>query len=419
MSNELSRTPSGDRIHIGFFGLRNAGKSSLVNAVAGQALSIVSDIKGTTTDPVKKAMELLPLGPVLLIDTPGLDDEGELGALRVERAMDALEQCDAAVLVVDGAIGFQRRDRDFLERLKRENLPYFIAYTKSDLFSASPGAPDDVCNTCNTLYVSARSGQGIEELKKRLALLCQKEESGRRIVGDLLQAGDLAVLVTPIDASAPKGRLILPQVQTIRDILDSRAACLVTQTEQLPGLLKNLSKPPKLVITDSQDFHQVKNIIPEELPLTSFSILMARYKGILETCAAGASRLSDLRDGDAVLISEGCTHHRQCQDIGTVKLPAWIRNFTGIKNPRFQFTSGGEFPRDLSPYALVIHCGACMLGEREARSRLRRAREQNISFTNYGVAIAYMNGILERSLRPLGMKIKNKSERWESETGEI
>ena len=403
MGNELSRTPSGDRTHIGFFGLRNAGKSSLVNAVAGQTLSIVSDVKGTTTDPVKKAMELLPLGPVLLIDTPGLDDEGELGALRVERAMDALEQCDAAVLVVDGTTGLQRQDRDFLERLKRENLPYLIAYTKSDLLPAPPEAPQSPGTAPDVLHVSATTGQGIVELKERLAVLWKAAETGRRIVGDLLGEGNLALLVTPVDASAPKGRLILPQVQTIRDILDSRAACLVTQTEQLPELLKTLRKPPKLVITDSQDFERVKDIVPKELPLTSFSILMARYKGILDICAAGALRLSSLQNGDIVLLSEGCTHHQQCQDIGTVKLPAWIRRFTG-KDLQFQFTSGGEFPRNLSPYALVVHCGACMLGEREARSRLRRAREQGVPFTNYGVAIAHMNGILARSLRPLGME---------------
>ena len=399
MAADLTQTPSANRVRIGFFGLRNAGKSSLVNAVAGQALSIVSDVKGTTTDPVKKAMELLPLGPVLLVDTPGLDDEGELGAMRVERALQALEQCDIAVLVVDSASGLREQDRDLLSRVRTERLPYLVAYTKADKLSGARAETDGA-----SLYVSAATGEGVAELKERLAALGQSAAQEKQIVGDLLEPGDLVVLVTPMDGSAPKGRIILPQVQTIRDLLDARAACLVTQPEQLPQMLSLLNAPPKLIVTDSQAFETVKELVPASVPLTSFSILMARFKGVLDVCAAGAYRLASLRDGDCLLISEGCTHHRQCQDIGTVKLPGWLRRFTG-KDLRFQFTSGGDFPRDLSPYALVIHCGGCMLGEREMRARLRRALEQGVPFTNYGTAIAHMNGILDRSLEPFAGRL--------------
>ena len=399
MAADLTQTPSANRIRIGFFGLRNAGKSSLVNAVAGQALSIVSDVKGTTTDPVKKAMELLPLGPVLLVDTPGLDDEGELGAMRVERALQALEQCDIAVLVVDSASGLREQDRDLLSRVRTERLPYLVAYTKADKLSGARAETDGA-----SLFVSAATGEGVAELKERLTALGQSAAQDKKIVGDLLEPGDLVVLVTPMDGSAPKGRIILPQVQTIRDLLDARAACLVTQPEQLPQMLSLLNAPPKLIVTDSQVFETVKELVPASVPLTSFSILMARFKGVLDVCAAGAYRLASLRDGDDVLISEGCTHHRQCQDIGTVKLPGWLRRFTG-KDLRFQFTSGGDFPRDLSPYALVIHCGGCMLGEREMRARLRRALEQGVPFTNYGTAIAHMNGILDRSLEPFAGRL--------------
>lgn len=394
---DLQQTPSANRTRIGFFGLRNAGKSSLVNAVAGQALSIVSDVKGTTTDPVKKSMELLPLGPVLLVDTPGLDDEGELGAMRAARALQELERCDIAVLVADGAEGLREQDRELLTRLRTENLPYLVACTKADLLPEPRGVSDGV-----TLFVSAATGEGIPELKARLAALGQSTGHEPKIIGDLLSPGDLVVLVTPMDGSAPKGRLILPQVQTMRDALDARAACLVTQPEQLPAMLSTLQAPPNLIVTDSQVFGTVKELVPVSVPLTSFSILMARYKGVLGVCAAGAHRIAALQDGDSVLISEGCTHHRQCQDIGTVKLPGWLRRFTG-KELRFDFTSGGDFPRDLSPYALVVHCGGCMLGEREMRARLRRTREQGVPFTNYGTAIAHMNGILDRSLEPFGL----------------
>lgn len=416
MRDDFMQTPSANRVRIGFFGVRNAGKSSLINAVAGQAVSIVSEVRGTTTDPVKKAMELPPLGPVLLIDTPGLDDEGELGAMRVERAFESLELCDLAVLVIDGTAGPQRQDRELLSRLRAEHTPFLIVYTKADLIRQSGTPPDTARNGAAdalpsgsgggmageggaALSVSAKTGQGVAELKARLAALGQAAGQDKKIVGDLLQAGDLVVLVAPIDGSAPKGRMILPQVQTIRDILDARAACLIAQPEQLPAMLSALSAPPKLIVTDSQAFETVKGLIPASVPLTSFSILMARFKGVLGACAAGARRIASLRDGDRVLLSEGCTHRRQCQDIGTVKLPGWIRRFCG-KQPRFDFTSGGDFPRDLSPYALVVHCGGCMLGEKEMRARLRRAREQGVPFTNYGAAIAFMNGILERGLEP-------------------
>ena len=385
----LNDTPSANRVHIGFFGLRNAGKSSVVNAVTGQALSIVSDMKGTTTDPVQKAMELLPLGPVVIIDTPGLDDEGTLGALRVRRARQALNKCDVAILVVDGTLGMQAADRSLLQRIQDKEIPYLVVYNKSDL-AAHPAEGEQ------EIAVSAKTGDGIEALKERIAALPRAEEE-KRIVGDLLSPNDLVVLVTPIDSSAPKGRMILPQVQTIRDVLDAGASCVVTQPEQLPGVLAGLQAPPKLVITDSQAFHTVKDLVPEAVPLTSFSILFARYKGILATAAPGAAAARNLRDGDTVLISEGCTHHRQCEDIGTVKLPGWVRELTG-KDLRFAFTSGTEFPEDLSPYALVIHCGGCMLGEREMRYRRKCAEDQGVPFTNYGTFIAYRNGILKRAV---------------------
>ena len=389
MANDLNQTPSANRVHIGFFGLRNAGKSSLVNAVTGQSLSIVSDVKGTTTDPVSKAMELLPLGPVVILDTPGLDDQGELGTLRVKRAYQALNKTDIAILVVDASQGLQPEDRAILRRIQAKKIPYLVAFNKCDL--AETSGLDD-----HSMAVSARTGENIHALKERIATLSRTGPE-KRILGDRLKPSDIVILVTPIDESAPKGRMILPQVQTIRDILDSHGTCLVTQTEELPSMLRALAAPPKLVVTDSQDFETVKDMVPPEVKLTSFSILMARYKGILETAAAGAARLSRLRDGDTVLISEGCTHHRQCQDIGTVKLPGWLQRFTG-KQLRFAFTSGTEFPEDLSPYALVIHCGGCMLNEREMRYRRQCAEDQDIPFTNYGTAIAHMNGILRRSL---------------------
>ena len=390
MGNDLNQTPSANRVHIGFFGLRNAGKSSVVNAVTGQDLSIVSEMKGTTTDPVTKAMELLPVGPVVIIDTPGMDDRGEVGELRVKKARQILNKTDVAVLVVDGTVGLQDADRELLGLIEAKEIPHLIVYNKCDLTEYPVGGEQEIA-------VSALAKINIEELKERIAQLAKGNESKKAVVHDLLKPSDIVVLVTPIDSSAPKGRMILPQVQTIRDILDGKAMCIVTQTEQLADALAALKEPPKLVVTDSQAFGKVKQIVPESVRLTSFSILFARYKGILKTAVEGAAALSHLKDGDLVLISEGCTHHRQCEDIGTVKLPGWVKEFTG-KEIQFAFTSGVEFPDDLSPYALIIHCGGCMLNEREVRYRLKCAEDQQIPFTNYGTAIAHMNGILKRSL---------------------
>ena len=390
MANDLNQTPSANRVHIGFFGLRNAGKSSLVNAVTGQALSIVSDVKGTTTDPVQKAMELLPLGPVVILDTPGLDDAGELGALRVRRAYQALNKTDVAILVVDGTLGLQPEDRAILERIRAKSIPYLVVYNKSDLTEVSALEEHE-------MSVSAVTGDNIHALKERIAALAKQQGPEKHILGDILDPGDLVILVTPIDESAPKGRMILPQVQAIRDVMDAHAACIVTQPEELPGQLAGLKSPPKLVVTDSQAFAEVKDMVPESIPLTSFSILFARYKGILDTAVRGAARIRHLKDGDKVLISEGCTHHRQCNDIGTVKFPGWLEAFTG-KKLEYAFTSGIEYPEDLSPYALVIHCGGCMLNEREMVYRMKNTEDQNVPFTNYGTAIAHMNGILRRSL---------------------
>ncbi len=389
MSN-LNQTPAANRVHIAFFGRRNAGKSSLVNAVTGQTVSIVSDVKGTTTDPVQKAMELLPVGPVLIIDTPGMDDEGNVGELRVQRARQVLNKTDIAVLVIDGSVGRSAEDDMLLSLFQKKGVPYITVYNKSDL------KPVD---EPEALSVSAETGDGVEALKEKLAALAKTGANNKKILGDLLEPGDHVVLVTPIDESAPKGRMILPQVQSIRDILDARATCSVTQVEELPGVLKGFSKPPRMVVTDSQAFGKVKNLVPEEIELTSFSILFARYKGVLETAIRGAASIETLEDGDTVLISEGCTHHRQCGDIGTVKLPAWIKKHTG-KDIRFAFTSGGTFPEDLSPYKLVVHCGGCMLNEREMQNRQTSAEESRIPYTNYGILIAYINGILKRSLAP-------------------
>ena len=389
MSN-LNQTPAANRVHIAFFGRRNAGKSSLVNAVTGQTVSIVSDVKGTTTDPVQKAMELLPVGPVLIIDTPGMDDEGGVGELRVQRARQVLNKTDIAVLVIDGSIGRSAEDEMLVALFEKKGVPYITVYNKADLKNVDE--PEAV-------HVSAETGEGIEALKEKLASLAKAGVNNKKILGDLLESGDHVVLVTPIDESAPKGRMILPQVQSIRGILDARATCSVTQVEELPGVLKGLSKPPRMVVTDSQAFGKVKNLVPEEIELTSFSILFARYKGVLETAIRGAASIETLEDGDTVLISEGCTHHRQCGDIGTVKLPAWIKKHTG-KDIRFAFTSGGTFPEDLSPYKLVVHCGGCMLNEREMQNRQTSAEESRIPYTNYGILIAYINGILKRSLAP-------------------
>ena len=389
----LNQTPSAERIHIGFFGLRNAGKSSLVNAVTGQNLSLVSSVKGTTTDPVQKAMELLPMGPVVIIDTPGLDDEGELGQMRVERAKAVLAKIHVAILVVDGEKGLSDPDRELLAEFEARKLPCVIAYNKADLLDAIP-APEP-----GAIWVSAEKGTNIHELKERIAALAKSAKSERKLLGDIVAAGDTVVLVIPIDESAPKGRLILPQQTTIRELLEIGATTVISRDTELPATLEKLKEAPKLVITDSQAFGRVSKMVPKEIMLTSFSILFARYKGDLATVVRGAAMLDQLRAGDRILISEGCTHHRQCNDIGSVKIPGWIRNYTG-KDFEFCFTSGGEFPADPSGYALVVHCGGCMLNEKEMASRLARAGEKEVPMTNYGIAIAQMHGILARSLEP-------------------
>ena len=371
--------------------MRNAGKSSLVNAVTNQQLSLVSDIKGTTTDPVRKAMELLPLGPVVIIDTPGLDDEGALGQMRVSRARQTLSTVHIAVLVVDALRGLSDEDKSLAAELKSRKIPYIIAMNKADLLGRVPE------NETDKIYVSAEKGTGINELRVRLSELGKTAKSDKKILGDLVSKGDLVLLVTPIDESAPKGRLILPQQQTIRELLEIGAITLVVQVEEITRTLDSLRTQPKLVITDSQAFGEVSELLPEDIKLTSFSILFARYKGDLDTVVGGADKLSQLRDGDRILISEGCTHHRQCKDIGTVKLPAWIKSFSG-KALQFDFTSGGDFPEDLSSYALVVHCGGCTLNENEMKNRLERCRQQGVAVTNYGTAIAEIHGILRRSL---------------------
>lgn len=390
----LNQIVSAERIHIGFFGLRNAGKSSLVNAVTGQDLSLVSNIKGTTTDPVKKAMELLPLGPVVIIDTPGMDDEGTLGDMRVRKARQALNYTDIAVLVADAVRGLEPADRELIILFEEKQIPYIIAYNKADLLPNFAGNTNK-----NIIYVSAKTNQNIRELKEMLAHLAKTEENSKRIVADLLEENDTVVLVIPIDSAAPKGRLILPQQQTIRDILEAGAISVVCRDTELPHTLASLNEKPKLVITDSQAFGRVSKDTPEDILLTSFSILFARYKGNLRIVVEGATQLNRLQDGDTVLISEGCTHHRQCGDIGTVKLPNWIKSYTK-KDIRFDFTSGSEFPEDLSKYALIIHCGGCMLNEREMQYRLRHAADCGVPITNYGIAIAQIHGILKRSLMP-------------------
>lgn len=402
-TSDFNQTPSANRIHIGFFGRRNAGKSSIVNAVTGQDLSIVSEVKGTTTDPVKKAMELLPLGPVVIIDTPGIDDSGDVGSKRVEKSYEVLAKTDMAVLVIDQTAGPAPEDLEMLHQFRLHRIPYIVALNKGDLAPSPSAAAGALPEGTPCIPVSALTGQGIGELKEKIALAAKPLESEKKIIGDRISPEDIVILVTPIDSSAPKGRMILPQVQTIRDILDVHAVCLVTQVPQLAGCLAALKAPPALVVTDSQAFHQVKEIVPPSVKLTSFSILFARFKGILETAAAGAHHLTALKDGDRILISEGCTHHRQCEDIGTVKLPGWIEGYTG-KKLDFDFTSGGQFPRreeDLQRYALVVHCGGCMLTEREMLYRMELARSAGVAFTNYGTLIAHMNGILDRSLEIL------------------
>lgn len=399
MANNLNETPAANRLHIAFFGRRNAGKSSVVNAVTGQNLSIVSDVKGTTTDPVSKAMELLPIGPVLIIDTPGIDDDGLVGELRVKKAKQILNKADVAVLVVDGSAGKTEFDEELIGIFQDKNIPYIVAYNKSDL-----KLQDNLSK--NEIAVSALNGSNIYELKEKIAAYAQQENNTKRIIGDLLNPTDTVVLVTPIDGSAPKGRMILPQVQTIRDILDANAVCITVQPDQLLFALESLKVNPKLVVTDSQVFGKVKSLVPDEILLTSFSILMAAFKGFLKPAVQGAANIEKLKNGDFVLISEGCTHHRQCEDIGTVKLPEWLKRYTG-KELSFQFTSGGDFPENLKKYALVVHCGGCMLNEKEMLYRQKSAENQNVPFTNYGTAIAYMNGILKRSLE-IFPEIQNK-----------
>ena len=395
----LNETASADRLHIGFFGKRNAGKSSLVNAVTGQETSVVSEVKGTTTDPVRKAMELLPLGPVVIIDTPGLDDEGALGELRVKRALQVLNTVDIAVVVVSAALGLDREEAELCELLKKKNIPYIIAYTKSDLIEKIPTAAD------NEIYVSALDSTNIDALKDKIGALNKSAEEQRVIVSDLIKEGDVVVLVVPIDKAAPKGRLILPQQQTIRDILDAGAHAFVSRDSELEGVLSKLSEKPRMVITDSQVFGKVSKIVPRDIELTSFSILFARYKGNLRDAVRGAAMLDRLSDGDKILVSEGCSHHRQCGDIGTQKLPKWIREYTG-KELSFEFTSGRDFPEDLSPYAMVIHCGGCMLTEREMQYRARSSADSGKPMTNYGIIIAHTHGILRRSLEPFGDILK-------------
>lgn len=397
----MNQAPSSERVHIGLFGKRNAGKSSVINAVTNQDIAIVSAVRGTTTDPVYKSMELLPLGPVMLIDTPGLDDEGELGALRVQKGLDVLRKTDIALLIVDGTAGMSPEDERLEEELKKRGLPYLVVFNKWDLVQEksageenSGAEPEDERH----IRVSARTGEGIQELKERLARMVPAGKE-KRLVGDLLEPQDLVVLVVPIDKAAPKGRLILPQQQTIRDVLESGAVSVVVREKELKETLKKLGTKPKLVITDSQVFGLVDRDTPEDILLTSFSILFARYKGNLAQAVRGAGALESLRDGDKILISEGCTHHRQCDDIGTVKLPRWIENYTG-KKPEFVFTSGTGFERNLKEYHMIVHCGGCMLNEQEMQYRLKMAENQGVPMTNYGILIAYMKGILERSLQP-------------------
>ena len=397
MTTNLNQTPSANRTHIGIFGKRNAGKSSLINAITGQNHAIVSDVLGTTTDPVLKSMELLPLGPVVIIDTPGLDDEGELGALRIQKAYQILNKTDIAVLVIDASLGITKEDSEILKRIHEKEIPCVIVVNKSD-----------ICPNCNledlplpdsdsAILVSSKTGEHIHELKELLAQQASQDTIQKSIVADLLNPLDFVVLVVPIDSAAPKGRLILPQQQTIRDILEAKASAIVVQETELAETLNSLGKKPKMVITDSQVFKKVSAVTPDDILLTSFSILFARYKGNLKTLVDGASALDSLKNGDRILISEGCTHHRQCDDIGTVKLPNWIRSYTK-KEVEFEFTSGTEFPLDLTRYKMIIHCGGCMLNEREMKYRLKCADDADIPITNYGTAIAYMKGILERSI---------------------
>ena len=396
----LNATPSSERVHIGIFGKRNAGKSSLINAITGQNLAIVSEAKGTTTDPVYKAMELLPLGPVMIIDTPGIDDEGVLGSLRIQKAYQVLNKTDIALVIIDAAVGPSAEDLRLIKRINAKKIPLLIVINKCETINEDKKtAYQALLPNGKLLFVSAEQKLNIFELKEAIAQTVPADENKAQIVADLLSPSDFVVLVVPIDSAAPKGRLILPQQQTIRDILEADAAAIVVKENELTNTLQNLGKRPKLVITDSQVFKKVAAETPADILLTSFSILFARYKGNLQTAVQGVTALDSLEDGDKILIGEGCTHHRQCDDIGTVKLPRWIKEYTG-KNPEFIFTSGTEFPLDLSPYKMIIHCGACMLNEREMQYRIKCAADQNIPFTNYGITISYINGILKRTVEP-------------------
>ena len=390
----LNESASADRVHIGFFGLRNAGKSSLVNAITNQELSVVSDVLGTTTDPVRKAMELLPIGPVVIIDTPGLDDEGSLGEARVKKARQVLNTVDVAVLVSDAAKPMSSLENELVELFKAKNVPYVIAHNKLDTLGEG-----DFTENEREIWVSTRDKTNIERLKEKIGALQGIANADKPIASDLVKSGDTVLLVVPIDKAAPKGRLILPQQQTIRDLLDNGVSVLVCRDTEIENTLNKLCEPPTLVITDSQVFGRVSKVIPREIPLTSFSILFARYKGNLVGAVKGATKIDSLKDGDKILISEGCTHHRQCGDIGTVKLPRWLKEYTG-KNLELEFTSGRDFPEDLSGYSLVIHCGGCMLTEREMQYRARQAEDACVPMTNYGMVIAHTHGILRRSLEP-------------------
>lgn len=396
----LNSTPSSERVHIGIFGKRNAGKSSVINAITNQSLAIVSDIKGTTTDPVSKAMELLPLGPVMIIDTPGLDDVGELGKMRIQKSYQVLNKSDIGILVIDGTFGQTDEDKALINKFKEKNIPYIVVMNKLDLVRKQQNIDENEINSNpNTIWVSSTTKENIYELKEMIAKQAPTDEPKFKIVGDLLNPSDFVVLVVPIDKAAPKGRLILPQQQTIRDILEANANAIVVKENELKNTLENLGKKPKLVITDSQVFSKVSTDTPKDILLTSFSILFARYKGDLKETVKGVKTLENLKDNDTILISEGCTHHRQCDDIGTVKIPKWITKYTN-KKINFEFTSGTEFPYDLSKYKMIIHCGGCTLNEREMKYRVKCAQDQNIPFTNYGILIAYTQGILKRTLEP-------------------
>ena len=398
----MNQTPASERVHISFFGKRNAGKSSVINAVTGQDLAIVSSVMGTTTDPVYKSMELLPLGPVMVIDTPGIDDEGELGALRVRKSYQVLNKTDIAVLVVDSTTGKGEEEFELLHKFHEKHIPYLVVYNKIDLLSIDELKDLAMSVRAEEVLVSAANGMNIQELKEKIASLKPEDTHKYPLIQDLIEPLDLVILVVPIDKAAPKGRLILPQQQTIRDILERGALSLVVRDTELKSTLNHFLAQdvgPKLVVTDSQAFAHVSKDVPENIALTSFSILFARYKGELETQLKGVAALSSLKDGDHILIAEGCTHHRQCGDIGTCKMPEWIRNYTG-KKPVFEFTSGTEFPDDVSSYKMVVHCGGCMLNEREMKYRIACCQDQGVPITNYGILIAQVTGILKRSLGP-------------------